>query len=62
MPEIIRVTELVKRYKELVALDHLNMSVEGREIFGLLGPNGSKKINSYKLHSVTASSMTAVRF
>ena len=43
MPEIIRVTELVKRYKELVALDHLNMSVEKGEIFGLLGPNGSGK-------------------
>lgn len=43
MAEVIKVTDLVKRYKELVALDHLNLSIEEKEIFGLLGPNGSGK-------------------
>lgn len=40
---IIKVKDLVKRYGDLVALDHLSLSVEEGEIFGLLGPNGSGK-------------------
>ena len=43
MATAIKVENLVKRYKELVALDHFNLSVEEGEIFGLLGPNGSGK-------------------
>ncbi len=39
----VRVTNLVKRYKELVAVDHLNLDIKEGEIFGLLGPNGSGK-------------------
>ena len=41
--EVVRVDNLVKRYKELVALDHLSISVNKGEVFGLLGPNGSGK-------------------
>lgn len=37
----IEVTNLVKRYKELVALDHFNLTVKTGKIFGLLGPNGA---------------------
>ncbi len=37
------VDNIVKRYKELVALDHLSISVNEGEVFGLLGPNGSGK-------------------
>lgn len=40
---MIKITNLVKRYGELVALDHLNLEIEEGEIFGLLGPNGSGK-------------------
>ncbi len=43
MSEILKVEGLVKRYKELIALDHFSMSVNEGEIFGLLGPNGSGK-------------------
>ena len=43
MSEILKVDGLVKRYKELIALDHFSMSVNEGEIFGLLGPNGSGK-------------------
>lgn len=41
--EIVKIENLVKRYKELIALDHLNLTVEEGEVFGLLGPNGSGK-------------------
>lgn len=40
---MIEVNNLVKRYKELVALDHFHLNVKRGEIFGLLGPNGSGK-------------------
>ncbi|MGN0352084.1 MAG: ATP-binding cassette domain-containing protein [Roseburia sp.] len=40
---VVKVENLVKRYKELVALDHFNLQIEEGEIFGLLGPNGSGK-------------------
>ena len=46
MSEILVVKDLVKRYKELIALDHFDMSVKEGEIFGLLGPNGSGKSTS----------------
>lgn len=40
---VINVQNLVKRYGDLVALDHFNLQVEQGEVFGLLGPNGSGK-------------------
>lgn len=40
---MIQIENLVKRYQNLVALDHLSLSIQEGEIFGLLGPNGSGK-------------------
>ena len=40
---LVHIENLVKRYGNLVALDHLNLDIEEGEIFGLLGPNGSGK-------------------
>ena len=40
---VIRIENLVKRYGELIALDHLNLEIKEGEVFGLLGPNGSGK-------------------
>jgi len=40
---IVSVENLVKRYKEVLALDHFNLQIEKGEVFGLLGPNGSGK-------------------
>lgn len=41
--KVVEIENLVKRYQELVALDHLNLSIEKGEVFGLLGPNGCGK-------------------
>lgn len=41
--DFICIENLVKRYHDLVALDHLNLSIQEGEVFGLLGPNGSGK-------------------
>lgn len=43
MSAIVSVQNLVKRYDELVALDHFDLTINAGEIFGLLGPNGSGK-------------------
>ena len=43
MQDIVSVVDLVKRYGNMIALDHFTMEIERGEIFGLLGPNGSGK-------------------
>ena len=40
---LVHIENLVKRYGDLLALDHLSLDIEEGEIFGLLGPNGSGK-------------------
>ncbi|ANE22292.1 ABC transporter ATP-binding protein [Denitrobacterium detoxificans] len=40
---IVDVRNLVKRYGDVLALDHFNLKIEKGEVFGLLGPNGSGK-------------------
>lgn len=40
---VVKAENLVKRYKETIALDHFNMEVKEGEILGLLGPNGCGK-------------------
>ena len=43
MEDIIAVDNLVKRYGDMVALDHFSLHIAPGEVFGLLGPNGSGK-------------------
>ena len=43
MEDIIAVDNLVKRYGDVVALDHFGLRIAPGEVFGLLGPNGSGK-------------------
>ncbi|WP_429368876.1 ATP-binding cassette domain-containing protein [Paenibacillus sp. DS2015] len=40
---LLEVKDIIKRYKQFLALDHMNFSIEEGEIFGLLGPNGAGK-------------------
>ena len=46
---LVHIENLVKRYGDLLALDHLSLDIEEGEIFGLLGPNGSGKTTMIKL-------------
>jgi len=43
--DVIRCQQLTKRYRDgdILAVDRLDLSVHGGEIFGLLGPNGAGK-------------------
>lgn len=45
---IVEAKNIVKRYKERLVLDHLNLEINEGEIFGLLGPNGSGKTTFIK--------------
>ena len=40
---VIKIENLVKRYKDFIALDHFNIEIREGDMFGLLGPNGSGK-------------------
>lgn len=43
MEKVLEIVNLTKKYKNLTAVDNLNLSVEKGNIYGLLGPNGSGK-------------------
>jgi ABC-2 type transport system ATP-binding protein len=47
----IETKNLTKKYKETVAVDNLNISIEQGEIFGLLGPNGAGKTTTLRMLS-----------
>ncbi|MFZ6029430.1 MAG: ABC transporter ATP-binding protein [Chloroflexota bacterium] len=45
----IQTNNLTRRYGKLLAVDHLNLSVERGIVFGFLGPNGAGKSTTIKL-------------
>lgn len=47
--EEIKVVELVKRYKNLIAVDKLNLEIQRGELFSLLGVNGAGKTTTIKM-------------
>lgn len=40
---VIAVQDLVKRYGNFIAVDHVSFEIKNREIFGIIGPNGAGK-------------------
>jgi ABC-2 type transport system ATP-binding protein len=48
-PSIIQVRGLTKRYKNLVAVDGIDLDVRPGEIFGILGPNGAGKSTTLEM-------------
>ena len=45
----IKTTELVKGYKDITAVDKLNLDIEQGELFSLLGVNGAGKTTTIKM-------------
>src|SRR4030081_3102712 len=46
---IIETRDLTRRFGELTAVDHLNLSVAKGEIFGLVGPDGAGKTTTLRM-------------
>jgi len=49
MTDILRTIDLSKRFRNNVALDHLNMTVPEHSVYGLVGPNGAGKTTTIKI-------------
>ena len=49
MKEIVKTTDLTKRYGDLCPVNHLDLSVKEGKIYGFLGPNGAGKSTTLKM-------------
>jgi lipooligosaccharide transport system ATP-binding protein len=46
---VITIRNLIKQFKDLLAVDAVNLNVKGGECFGLLGPNGAGKTSLIRM-------------
>lgn len=46
---MIEIEQLTKRYGRLTALDHLDLKIEPRTLFGFIGPNGAGKTTTLRM-------------
>lgn len=51
MTEAIKTIDLTKKYKDITAVDHLNLTIGSGELFSLLGVNGAGKTTTIKMLS-----------
>ena len=47
--QAIKTNDLVKKYKDLTAVDHLQLEIQQGELFSLLGVNGAGKTTTIKM-------------
>jgi ABC-2 type transport system ATP-binding protein len=47
--DVVAVTDLVKRFGAMTAVDHVSFTIRAGEIFGILGPNGSGKTTTIRM-------------
>jgi ABC-2 type transport system ATP-binding protein len=45
----VRARGLVKRYKEVLAVDHVDLNVNAGDVYGFLGPNGAGKTTTLRM-------------
>jgi ABC-2 type transport system ATP-binding protein len=45
----VKARGLVKRYKEILAVDHIDLSVQAGDVYGFLGPNGAGKTTTLRM-------------
>jgi ABC-2 type transport system ATP-binding protein len=45
----VRARGLVKRYKEVLAVDHIDLNVRAGDVYGFLGPNGTGKTTTLRM-------------
>ncbi|HYL73267.1 MAG TPA: ABC transporter ATP-binding protein [Bryobacteraceae bacterium] len=49
MSSAVEIRDLVKRFGDFIAVDHISLQVERGEIFGFLGPNGAGKSTTIRV-------------
>jgi lipooligosaccharide transport system ATP-binding protein len=47
--EVVIATDLVKTFRQVTAVDHIDLRVSQQECFGILGPNGAGKTTTVKM-------------
>jgi len=47
--ELVKFSNVSKRYRELLALDHISFTINKGDIFGYIGPNGAGKTTTIKI-------------
>src|SRR5947208_15596740 len=45
----VEIRGLLKRYGEIVAVDHVDLTVEAGDVYGYLGPNGAGKTTTLRM-------------
>jgi ABC-2 type transport system ATP-binding protein len=47
--EILKITSLSKRYKNIIAIQDVSLNIEKGQVYGILGPNGSGKTTTLSI-------------